>query len=187
MNNATGKLMAAPTSPLALLSPKTPAPIRELLLGVMKEPFRRNSLAAADDESVHSFFLRRFGPKVAATSSAFVHGIYAADPKTLSVRSAFQMLWDSERGSGSLVMGMLKGDKAGRARELEAWRECGAWGDKRKDWAMYALRGGMSELTDRLAQSCQQQGVEITSGTRVDRITPTGNGVKVSWLNFARS
>lgn len=180
MNNATGKLMAAPTSPLALLSPKTPAPIRELLLGVMKEPFRRNLPSAPDDESVHSFFLRRFGPKVAATASAFVHGIYAADPSTLSVRSAFQMLWDYERGSKSLVLGMLKGDKAARARELEAWKECGTWGDKRKDWAMYALRGGMSELTDRLARACQQKGVDITSGTRVNRITPEENGVKVS-------
>lgn len=171
--------MAAPTSPLALLSPRTPAPIRELLLGVLKEPFRRNAPSAADDESVHSFFMRRFGPRVAATASAFVHGIYAADPSTLSVRSAFQMLWDYERGNGSLVMGMLKGDKAAKARELQAWKECGVWGEKRKDWAMYALRGGMSQLTDRLVQACQQKGVDITSGTRVERIAPTENGVKV--------
>lgn len=152
----------------------------------MKEPFRRNSPTAAADESVHSFFLRRFGPKVAATASAFVHGIYAADPSTLSVRSAFQMLWDYERSSGSLVLGMLKGDKAARAKEIQAWEACGPWGDRRKEWAMYALQGGMSTLTERLVQACQEKGVEIISGTRVERIEPDASGVKVCYRCLQR-
>jgi oxygen-dependent protoporphyrinogen oxidase len=62
-----------------------------------------------DDESVDSFFSRRFGDAFARTlGSAFVHGIYAADSRVLSVRAAFPVLRESEtRGKGSVVWGEL--------------------------------------------------------------------------------
>lgn len=62
-----------------------------------------------DDESVDSFLSRRFGDAFARTlGSALVHGIYAADSRSLSVRAAFPVLRESEaRGKGSVVWGEL--------------------------------------------------------------------------------
>ena len=41
------------------------------------------------DESVHDFFSRRLGPRIADTFvSAIIHGIYAGDSRHLSVKSS---------------------------------------------------------------------------------------------------
>lgn len=45
-----------------------------------------------------------------------IAGIYAGDPKKLSVRHAFPTLWSAERSHGSLLRGMIAGAKAKKAR-----------------------------------------------------------------------
>ena len=44
-----------------------------------------------------------------------IAGIYAGDPKKLSVRHAFPNLWAAERSHGSLIRGMMAGMKAKKA------------------------------------------------------------------------
>ena len=77
------------------------------LLGDWRAPARPASL---EDESVHEFFVRRFGDDAALYGAGpMVSGVYAGDAKTLSVRSAFPRLWDAEARSGSVIRDFLRG------------------------------------------------------------------------------
>jgi protoporphyrinogen/coproporphyrinogen III oxidase len=93
-------------------------------LRLLKEPFVAPRPASLDDESVHSFFARRFGEEAALYGAGpMVSGVYAGDPRSLSMRSAFPRLWDAEGRGGSVIMGMLRapkraGEKPPRPRTL---------------------------------------------------------------------
>lgn len=64
--------------------------------------------ARGDDDAVAPFFTRRFGPEIARyLAGPFVSGVYAGDPSTLSVRSAFPALWEAERRGKGVIRGML--------------------------------------------------------------------------------
>ncbi len=79
-------------------------------LRVLREPFVAPRPYSLEDESVHDFFLRRFGPQLARYAAGpIVSGVYADDPRTLSLRSAFPSLWEAEERGGSVVRGFLKG------------------------------------------------------------------------------
>lgn len=164
---------------VALSLTKTPEAVRALVRGAVLEPFRRRG--NGDDESVASFFKRRFGPAAAGVASAFVHGIYAADPDKLSVRAAFGILTAAEKRYGSVVLGMLLGARTTAEKEAEkaAWASVGQLGQDRAGWSMYALRRGMQSLTDRLEERIRHAGGDVLLGTPVQRIE-NGDGVKVS-------
>jgi len=91
-------------------------------LRLLKEPFVAPRPASLDDESVHSFFARRFGEEAALYGAGpMVSGVYAGDPRALSIRSAFPRLWEAEGAAGSVVRGLLrrkekKGGAAASAR-----------------------------------------------------------------------
>jgi oxygen-dependent protoporphyrinogen oxidase len=77
------------------------------LLGDWRVPRRPESV---EDESVHDFFARRFGEDAATYGAGpMVSGVYAGDPRSLSVRSAFPHLWEAEGRSGSVIRDFLKG------------------------------------------------------------------------------
>ncbi|CAK9781408.1 Protoporphyrinogen oxidase [Cutaneotrichosporon oleaginosum] len=167
-----GTLSAVHASPLALFNPRTAPAVRQLMLAFAMEPFRR-SRPPKGDESVASFFTRRFGADVARTASAFVHGIYAADPAHLSLRSAFGILHAAEKKAGSVVLGMLRGPrpKAEVDAETAAWAAIGPLGKAREGWSMYALRGGMGQLISGLEARARDAGVEFRKA-RVLRLSP---------------
>ena len=91
-------------------------------LRLLKEPFVAPRPASLEDESVHSFFARRFGEEAALYGAGpMVSGVYAGDPRALSIRSAFPRLWEAEGAAGSVVRGLLrrkekKGGAAASAR-----------------------------------------------------------------------
>jgi oxygen-dependent protoporphyrinogen oxidase len=89
-------------------------------LRLLKEPFVAPRPASLEDESVHSFFARRFGEEAAVYGAGpMVSGVYAGDPHSLSMRSAFPRLWEAEGAAGSVVRGLLRRkEKAGAARTL---------------------------------------------------------------------
>ncbi|MFI5197280.1 MAG: protoporphyrinogen oxidase [Thermoanaerobaculia bacterium] len=92
-------------------------------LRLLKEPFVAPRPASLEDESVHSFFARRFGEEAAVYGAGpMVSGVYAGDPHALSMRSAFPRLWDAEGAAGSVVRGLLrkKEKSAGVAGDIEA-------------------------------------------------------------------
>jgi protoporphyrinogen oxidase len=160
---------------------------------LFKEPFIRNS-AETDDESIHDFFERRFGPSIANHfASALVHGIYAGDSRQLSMRSCFPALWDMEHRYGSLLLGMYrhgysqhaKGDKA-LADNFKSQIE-----DKRRlklleDSALWTMQGGMAALPAMLERKLTMApNVTILRNTELSSIESTVDGVAVRFLmNF---
>ncbi|MFI5197480.1 MAG: protoporphyrinogen oxidase [Thermoanaerobaculia bacterium] len=91
-------------------------------LRLLKEPFVTPRPASLEDESVHSFFARRFGEEAAVYGAGpMVSGVYAGDPHSLSMRSAFPRLWEAEGRSGSVIRDFLrrkKKEESHRARTL---------------------------------------------------------------------
>ena len=97
-------------------------------LRLLKEPFVAPRPASLEDESVHSFFARRFGEEAALYGAGpMVSGVYAGDPRSLSMRSAFPRLWEAEGAAGSVVRGLLrKKEKKGAAGTEGKAKDTGA-------------------------------------------------------------
>jgi len=96
--------------PSSLLSVVTTPLGRIIVSSALGEVFgAHNRPVGIIDESVDSFFTRRFGPDFARKlGSSLVHGVYAADSRKLSVRAAFPSMWKSEeRGRGSVLWGEI--------------------------------------------------------------------------------
>lgn len=87
-------------------------------LRLLKEPFVAARPASLEDESVHSFFARRFGEEAALYGAGpMVSGVYAGDPRSLSMRSAFPRLWLAEERSGSVVRDFLGREEKEKKKE----------------------------------------------------------------------
>ncbi len=103
---ADGSLHAAPLSPPALARSSlvgTGAKLRLLL-----EPFLGRGPADVD-ETVGAFVRRRLGPAfVERLVGPMVAGIYAADPDELSLRAAFERMYQLEQEHRSLILAALK-------------------------------------------------------------------------------
>jgi oxygen-dependent protoporphyrinogen oxidase len=135
-----------------------------------------------DDESVDSFFSRRFGDAFARTlGSALVHGIYAADSRLLSLRAAFPQLHASEaRGRGSVIWGELGppawfGSKTAVDDKAQGQEEEG--GDReweaqlRRTAALFSFKEGMETLVRGLVEALQGfPNVALRSGVAVRAI-----------------
>lgn len=77
------------------------------ILGLMREPFVRSR--SPKNESVADFVTRRISAEFLDKAiDPFVSGVYAGDPKGLSMRAAFPKLYEMERDFGSLIMGSLR-------------------------------------------------------------------------------
>jgi oxygen-dependent protoporphyrinogen oxidase len=86
-------------------------------LRLLKEPFVRGRPAELEDESVASFFARRFGEEAARYGAGpMVSGVYAGDPDSLSMRSGFPRLWEAEGLGGSVIKGFLRKAKEEKAQ-----------------------------------------------------------------------
>lgn len=162
-----------------------------MLGAIMREPFCRPSPSPSGDESVDSLVRRRFGPHVADNMlSAMVHGIYAADSRTLSVRSAFPFLWEAEQRRGSVVRALFRGLGKKTAKEVElvereerAWKELGELGQRmRKGVSVWGLKGGLATLSARLRHILEhERGVEFRMQERAQALDIRENGtVQVS-------
>lgn len=77
------------------------------IFGLVCEPFVRSK--SPENESVAEFVSRRIGSEFLDKAiDPFVSGVYAGDPKNLSMRSAFPKLYEMERDYGSLIMGSIR-------------------------------------------------------------------------------
>ncbi|MDF1595308.1 MAG: protoporphyrinogen oxidase [Acidimicrobiia bacterium] len=62
----------------------------------------------SSDESIESYFSRRFGPELGRLGATLMaHGVFAGDPSTLSMRAAFPRMVALEDEAGSMVRGMM--------------------------------------------------------------------------------
>lgn len=94
---------------------------------------RRSKHPINASPSIDEFFRYRFGHGVADFFvNPFVAGIYAGDPKKLSLRYAFPSLWEMEQEFGSIIKGM-KAKKTGAK-------------------PIFTLKGGMATWVKKLAE-----------------------------------
>ncbi|CCX33660.1 Similar to Protoporphyrinogen oxidase; acc. no. Q10062 [Pyronema omphalodes CBS 100304] len=83
--------------------------LKGALVAILKEPFRKRRSLDIEDESVASFFRRRFGGGIATNLvGAVLHGIFAGDVERLSIKSVFPSLWRKEGQRGSVVRGFMR-------------------------------------------------------------------------------
>lgn len=125
-------------------------------LRVLWEPFVSKRPGTLEDESVHDFFQRRFGPALARYAAGpIVSGVYADDPKTLSTRSAFPALWDAEARGGSVIIGFFKAPKQNpkppRTRTVN-------------------FRRGLIQLAETLREKIEERGVRVLTRRTVSAI-----------------
>jgi oxygen-dependent protoporphyrinogen oxidase len=100
-----GRLVAMPTSPLGFVATRLFSLSAKLRL--LGEPWRARSAPDAE-ETVADFVVRRLGPEFLDYAiNPFVAGVYAGNPRLLSVPHAFPKLFAIEQEHGSLIRGAL--------------------------------------------------------------------------------
>ncbi|KAA8899651.1 hypothetical protein FN846DRAFT_909552 [Sphaerosporella brunnea] len=88
------------------------------------EPFRESRPDELKDETVGSFFSRRFSPKIAQNViSAVLHGIYAGDVDRLSAKSLFPAFWKFEDFYGSIFRGMIDNNRLAQEQDVAIQHE----------------------------------------------------------------
>jgi oxygen-dependent protoporphyrinogen oxidase len=100
-----GRPVPLPGSPLGFVT--TPLFSFRAKLRLLGEPWRPRGNADVE-ETVADFVTRRLGPEFLDYAiNPFVAGVYAGDPRRLSVRQAFPKLFAIEQEHGSLIRGAL--------------------------------------------------------------------------------
>jgi oxygen-dependent protoporphyrinogen oxidase len=130
---------------------------------VLREPFvpaRRDS----KEESVAEFVIRRLGNEFLDQAiDALVAGVYAGDPRKLSVTQAFPKLAQLEAKYGSLIKGQILGARERKRR-----------GEVAKDRApKFSFDEGLQVLTDTLRD---RLGDSVHLNTSVTRLSQTPGG-----------
>jgi oxygen-dependent protoporphyrinogen oxidase len=141
-------------------------------LRVALEPFARPAPAGID-ETVHAFAARRIGDEAARILvDAMVSGVFAGDPRTISVASAFPLLVQLEAEHGGLIRGMLAKQRAAR-RDRRAGRPAAAVGAG-PGGRLTSFRDGMETLPRRLAE---RLGTVVRYDTPVRAMRPATDDV----------
>ena len=127
------------------------------LLRMGAERFWPRSSSPTSEESLASFFRRRFG------SEAFdylieplVAGIYAGDADELSINATFPRFRELEQEYGSVIKGM----RAAQAKAGMAPKTPGS-----STSLFMTLRNGLSELIQALVKRLTESGVQLMTGT----------------------
>jgi len=107
-----GKIQKIPSTLFSAMKAMYKLPIFEGVLSDLVNEWRvprSKSLAYFHgDESVHDFFSRRLGPRIADTFvSAIIHGIYAGDSRHLSVKALMPSLVELEQTHGGILRSFL--------------------------------------------------------------------------------
>ena len=173
--------------------------VSKVLLEVT-EPRRPSDL---QDESIGSFFDRRFGSALADNVvSAVFHGIYAGDIYKLSTRAILPKLWEIEWRNKSIVLGLLEQALGGMQpiatndldmiKTLQSQPSMSDKLDVVKKSSVFTFKGGIGELADRLeAKLDQSENVLILENTDVRQIglgsNPTGEKVRTSFITVIRA
>lgn len=159
----SGHLTALPTSGWGLAC--TPILSCRAKLGVLREPFIPRG-PADHEETVADFVARRLGPEfLDYFVNPFVAGVYAGDPKRLSVEQAFPRLFALEQRYGSIIKGQLLGARERRRRA-----------EKSKSSApQFSFDDGLQVLTDSLQDRLRQN---VLLRARVTQIEQNETG----WL-----
>jgi len=162
-----GKLKPLPRNPLGFLLPGTLS-LRGRL-GLLLEPFRSRSCAAAD-ESIAEFGRRRLGQEaVDALLDPMVTGIYAGDVEALSMKSCFPRMAALEEEHGSLVRGMIRRSKK---------KSSGGGKPSPFSATLHSFEGGLGTLCGALAEGLSEN---IEYGIGAESISSCAGGWRVTF------
>ena len=110
----------------------------------------RRTSADTDDESIGSFFRRRFGAEaVTYVAEPLLAGIHSGNVERLSMRALFPRLLEAERDHGSVIRGLRRAGRAGRAAADEG--------------PFRSLLGGIGELVAALVPALPEGGLRCNS------------------------
>ncbi|MES2765107.1 MAG: protoporphyrinogen oxidase [Bacteroidota bacterium] len=152
-----GELHAMPLNPPTFL--KTKLFSLKAKLRLLAEPFIGK---AEGEESIAQFVERRLGPEFLDYAiNPFVAGVYAGDPKQLSVRHAFPKLHALEENYGGLFKGMLAKKREGKRKKEKGKIEESAQSEQSQKSVvqtapggeMFSFKNGMGTLSKALADS----------------------------------
>lgn len=167
-----GKLCPLPTSLGAFASTRLFSVAGKLR--IMAEPIIRTP-ARSEDESLADFVVRRLGREFLDYAiNPFVSGIYAGDPKRLSVAHAFPKLHAVEARYGSLMLGQVLG-----ARERKRRAEKSAQAARK-----VSFDDGLQVLTDTLGE---RLGAAVELNAPVTRIAKGAEGWTVAFVRAGRT
>eukprot|EP00116_Pleurobrachia_bachei_P000399 sb/3460661/ len=170
-----GELLALPHSFRHLLSHSH----RGSFVGGVWRDLTTRGRFTTGDESVHSFFERRFGRALAdLVSDPMCRGISAADCRTLSVQGMFPALVEAElNGNGSVIKGLINQSLTTSPYvENKFAREA-----KYLKWKMMNFRHGMEQLPRALYNILSdRKNVDIFPGSPVVDLTVRDPGVSVT-------
>jgi oxygen-dependent protoporphyrinogen oxidase len=150
------KLHALPTNPIAFLKTQLFSPKAKLRL--LAEPFIGKSKEGYY-QSISQFVKRRLGQEFLDYAiNPFVAGVFAGDPDTLSVKSAFPKLYRLEELYGGLIKGVIKGAKERKQRREQS----------KQSAKMFSFTGGMQtfpmaiagKLGNRVKYNCTVEKIE---------------------------
>jgi oxygen-dependent protoporphyrinogen oxidase len=163
--------IAMPSKPLGFFT--TDLFTLKAKLAVVREPFipaRRDGV----EESIAQFVIRRFNQEFLDHAiDALVAGIYAGDPRKLSVTHAFPKLKALEDNYGSMIKGQLFGARERKKR-----------GEVAKDRApKFSFDEGLQVLPDALAK---QLGNAVHLNTSVSKLTQTSEGWTLTLISSGR-
>ncbi|MBC8403973.1 MAG: protoporphyrinogen oxidase [Planctomycetes bacterium] len=147
------KLAPLPTGPVAFML--TPLMSMGGRIRFVTE-WARRTRKDGGDESVHDFATRRFGRQAAETLfEAFVSGVFAGDPRQLSVQAAFPLFTKFERDHGSIMAGGFAHMRKLRAAKKQI--QPGSLEARYKRGNLLTMPDGIGGLAQVLAAPLQQQ------------------------------
>lgn len=111
-----------------------------------------------NDESLASFFRRRFGVEAfQRLIEPLMAGIYAGDAEEMSIQATFPRFVELEREYGSLLRGILASSPAHHRNGVGASRRS----------PFVTLKGGLSTLIEALIRQLSRLGIHVRTGQKV--------------------
>ncbi|NIP29633.1 MAG: protoporphyrinogen oxidase [Candidatus Dadabacteria bacterium] len=149
------RFMIAQTSFCALVSSKLFS-LKGKFRIILETLLPRNSLKI--DESVASFFRRRFGEEVfRLVAEPLFGGIYSSDTNNLSMQATLPHLLALEKQYGSIIKGM---------RRNKIYDNSNIENKRLKNSMFVSFRNGMQHLTDTLANQIPKESVKLNKMVR---------------------
>lgn len=146
---------------------KTPLLSGRAKFRLFAEPFIK--AGTSEDESLAGFTRRRLGREVLDYAvNPFIAGIYAGDPKQLSVKAAFPKLYKLEQEAGSLVRGLISGRKKPDHQHKKP---------SKKRRGIFSFKNGIGTLPEKLAT---ELGERLRYNTDVKEIHKSDNGWNIT-------
>jgi len=131
----------------------------KIVPGVLKEPFASQKTKPGD-ESIDSFFRRRFGDTITEDLvAAMALGIWGGDIRYLSMTSCFPSLLELEKEHGSVLKGMLFPNRKRKLNDMQT--ESQFVKESAKRGGTFSFIGGLELLVKSLVKELKKHNVEM--------------------------